>query len=104
MPLCLLLVCQLKMTSTSTQWLLTASLVKLLEVWQNLIDNGVKYMGDQTRPRIEIGSRRDGHETVCYVRDNGIGIEPCYHEKIFGLFNQLDQNVDGSGIGYIANL
>jgi len=73
--------------------------LRLLEVLQNLIDNAVKYMGDQPRPRIEIGSRRDGGDIVCYVRDNGIGIEPRYHDKIFGLFDQLDQNVEGSGIG-----
>lgn len=73
--------------------------VRLLEVLQNLIDNAVKHMGDQSRPRVEIGSRRDGNQTVCYVRDNGIGIDPCYHEKIFGLFDQLDQSIDGSGIG-----
>ena len=72
---------------------------RLLEVLQNLIENAVKYMGDQSRPRIEIGSRRDGNETVCYVRDNGIGIEPRYHEKVFRLFDQLDQNVPGTGIG-----
>ncbi len=73
--------------------------LRLLEVLQNLTDNAVKYMGDQPQPRVEIGSRRDGHETICYVRDNGIGIEPRYHERIFGLFDQLDQKVEGSGVG-----
>ena len=73
--------------------------LRLLEVVQNLVDNAIKYMGDQPRPRIEIGSRRDGDETVCYVRDNGMGIEPGYQEKIFGLFEQLDQHMEGSGIG-----
>ncbi|MBN2294692.1 MAG: PAS domain S-box protein [Pirellulales bacterium] len=73
--------------------------VRLLEVWQNLIDNAVKYMGDQAKPLIEIGSRIEGNETVCYVRDNGMGIEPPYHEKIFGLFEQLNQQTEGSGIG-----
>ena len=73
--------------------------VRLLDVLQNLLDNAVKHMGEQSRPRIEIGSRRDGNQTVCYVRDNGIGIEPRYHEKVFGLFDQLDQKVEGTGIG-----
>lgn len=72
---------------------------RLLEVLQNLIDNAVKYMGDEPRPRIEIGVRGEGEETVCYVRDNGIGIEPAYRERVFGLFDQLDQKADGSGIG-----
>jgi signal transduction histidine kinase len=73
--------------------------LRLLEVLQNLIDNAAKYMGDQPQPRIEIGSRRDGDETVYYVRDNGIGINPSYHQRIFGLFDQLDQKAEGSGIG-----
>ena len=73
--------------------------IRLLEVFQNLIENAVKYMGDESQPRIEIGVRSDGNETVCYVRDNGIGIESCYHDKVFGLFNQLDAQVDGTGIG-----
>ncbi len=73
--------------------------VRLIEVLQNLLDNAIKYMGDQPRPQIEIGSRRDDKEAICYVRDNGIGIEPRYHEKVFRLFGQLDQNVEGTGIG-----
>jgi len=73
--------------------------LRLSEVMQNLIDNAVKYMGDQPHPRIEIGARRNGDETICYVRDNGIGIDPRYHEKVFGLFDQLDPKVEGTGIG-----
>ncbi len=72
---------------------------RLLEVFQNLIDNAVKYMGNETDPRIEIGVRHEEDETICYVRDNGIGLEPRYHGKIFGLFNQLDPKTDGTGIG-----
>ena len=72
---------------------------RLREVLLNLIDNGVKYMGDQPRPRIEIGARLGEGETICYVRDNGMGIEPRFHEKIFGLFDQLDKKAGGSGIG-----
>ena len=72
---------------------------RLLEVMQNLVDNAVKYMGDQPHPCVEIGVRSENHETVCYVHDNGIGVEPAYHEKIFGLFNQLDPNAEGTGIG-----
>ncbi len=72
---------------------------RLLEVLQNLIENAAKYMGNQREPRIEIGRRVDGQDQVFFVRDNGIGIESCYHEKIFSLFDQLDRNVDGTGIG-----
>jgi len=72
---------------------------RLLEVFQNLIENSVKFMGDQSHPRIEIGARTDSEETVLFVRDNGIGINPLYHEKVFGLFNKLDQKTEGTGIG-----
>ena len=72
---------------------------RLLEVMQNLVDNAVKHMGDQPEPRIEIGARSVNGEMICYVRDNGMGIEPRYHEKIFGLFEKLDNSVEGSGVG-----
>ena len=73
--------------------------VRLQEVMQNLIDNAVKFTSDQQQPRIEIGSRQDNGELICYVRDNGFGIDSRYHEKIFGLFEQLDPQKEGTGIG-----
>ena len=72
---------------------------KLLAVFQNLFDNAVKFLGDQPEPRIEVGQRREGKETVCFVRDNGVGIDPRYHGQIFGLFERLSREVDGTGIG-----
>ncbi|MBN2475072.1 MAG: PAS domain-containing protein [Pirellulales bacterium] len=72
---------------------------RLLQVLVNLIDNAVKYIGDPPRPRIEIGVRLGESGPVCYVRDNGMGIEPRYHQRVFGLFDQLDQAVEGSGVG-----
>ncbi len=72
---------------------------RLLEVLQNLVDNAVKFMGTQPTPRIEIGCRQEEKETVYYVRDNGVGIEPRYHAKVFGLFERLESEGDGTGIG-----
>lgn len=73
---------------------------RLTEVLQNLIDNAAKYMGDQPAPLIEIGQHgeEDG-KPLLFVRDNGIGIAPEYHERIFGLFNKLDARSDGTGVG-----
>ncbi len=74
---------------------------RLVEVMQNLISNAAKFMGPQLRPTIEIGTQgidTDG-KTIFFVRDNGIGIAPQYHDRIFGLFNRLDPNVEGTGIG-----
>jgi len=73
---------------------------RLIEVLQNLVDNAVKFMGDQPSPRIEIGF--NGHENgmpIFFIRDNGMGIEIAHHDRIFGLFNKLDAESDGTGIG-----
>ncbi len=73
---------------------------RIVEVMQNLVDNAIKFMGSQPRPHIEIGTlNNDDNETVFYVKDNGIGIEPEYHDKIFGLFNKLSTDSEGTGIG-----
>ena len=68
-------------------------------VYQNLLDNAVKFMGEQHVPRIEVGAHREGAEVLCYVRDNGIGIEAEEQRRIFGLFHKLDPDAEGSGVG-----
>ncbi len=73
--------------------------VRLVEVLQNLIDNAAKFMGDQPNPCIEIGMRESQDGMVFFVRDNGIGIEPKYQERIFRLFEKLDATNDGTGVG-----
>ena len=72
---------------------------RLLEVMQNLVENAVKFMGSQAEPKVEIGVRYDHATPVFFVRDNGIGIDPKYHQKIFGLFEKLDKNTEGTGVG-----
>lgn len=72
---------------------------RLVEICQNLVENAVKYMGNQPEPRIEIGVETEGEETVFFVRDNGMGIDMRYQDNIFGLFNKLDADSDGSGLG-----
>jgi signal transduction histidine kinase len=73
--------------------------VWLVEVFQNLIDNAVKFMGDQREPLVEIGIEKMHGEPVFFVRDNGIGIEPRNTAKIFGLFEKIDGAMEGTGIG-----
>lgn len=73
--------------------------VRLLEVFQNLVENAVRFMDTQPEPRLEIGARQEGEAVLCFVRDNGLGIEPRYHEKVFGLFERLDVSAEGTGIG-----
>jgi light-regulated signal transduction histidine kinase (bacteriophytochrome) len=72
---------------------------RLVEVLQNLIDNAAKFMGDQPEPVIEIGYREQEGKPVFFVRDNGIGIDPKFHEQVFGLFNKLDPHLEGTGVG-----
>jgi PAS domain S-box-containing protein len=73
--------------------------MRLVEVLVNLLENSVKYMGDQPQPRIEIGKRLDCENMVLFVRDNGIGIEPIRHDKVFELFYKVDKKSEGSGAG-----
>jgi signal transduction histidine kinase len=72
---------------------------RLVEVMQNLIDNAAKFMGDQPAPLLEIGVRKQDNEQVFFVKDNGIGIEPVYRERVFGLFDKLDPKSEGTGVG-----
>jgi len=72
---------------------------RLVEVLQNLIDNAAKFMGDQPEPCIEISTRKEEGQQVFFVKDNGIGINPSYHERIFGLFDKLDPRSEGTGVG-----
>jgi PAS domain S-box-containing protein len=72
---------------------------RIHEVFQNLIENALKFLGDQPNPRIEIGVRDTDGKPVFYVSDNGIGIPVRYHETVFGLFNKLNAKSPGTGIG-----
>lgn len=73
--------------------------VRMLEVIQNLVTNAVKFMGNQNKPMIHIGVENRNGENCFFVKDNGIGIAPEFHDRIFGLFNKLDPYTEGTGIG-----
>jgi two-component system sensor histidine kinase/response regulator len=69
-------------------------------VFQNLISNAIKYRKPDTAPEIHISARRDNCDWLFSVRDNGIGIEPQYRERIFEMFQRLHgQDIPGNGIG-----
>lgn len=74
--------------------------IQLSQVLQNLLDNAIKYHGEEP-PRIHIGAARQDGEWAFSVRDNGIGIHPKYHGRIFELFRRLhtQQAYPGTGIG-----
>ena len=72
---------------------------RMVEIWQNLVENACKFMGDQPKPRIEIGVEQRGGETVFFVRDNGMGIDPRHQAKMFNLFEKLNPKIEGTGMG-----
>jgi PAS domain S-box-containing protein len=73
---------------------------RIRQVFQNLIGNALKYARSNDHPpRIRVlGSVDDGHTQVC-VQDDGPGIDPKYQDIIFGLFQRLETQSDGTGIG-----
>lgn len=72
---------------------------RLLEVLQNLLDNAVKFARPGVPPRIVVMAEHKLGELVITVRDNGIGIDPRHHHKLFGLFEKLNPEAEGTGIG-----
>jgi len=77
----------------------TGDAVRLQQLMQNLIDNAVRYTGDQPQPLIEIGMAETPAGYALFIRDNGVGIAEPYLEKIFGLFERLSNDSEGTGIG-----
>ncbi|MCX6690625.1 MAG: PAS domain S-box protein [Methanoregula sp.] len=71
----------------------------LLQVMTNLLENAIKFMGDQKEPRIDVGVRQEDAGPVFFVRDNGMGIRKEDQPKIFGLFERLYPEIPGTGIG-----
>ncbi len=72
---------------------------RLVEVIQNLVDNACKFMGDEQHPLIEIGVQMQENKNIFFVKDNGVGINKKFHEKVFGLFDKLEADSNGTGIG-----
>lgn len=77
----------------------------LRQVWQDLIENAVKYTRQREVAEIAIGSTTDKEETIFFIRDNGIGFDPDEAKYLFGVFQRLSnaKNFAGTGIG-LANV
>jgi len=72
---------------------------RLCQIWQNLIENALKYGQDGCIPNIELGTQQSSGETIFFVKDNGIGIDPLYLKKVFGIFEKMNPNSPGAGMG-----
>jgi two-component system CheB/CheR fusion protein len=73
--------------------------VSLMQLFQNLISNSIKYRGEET-PRIHVSAERHGEGWLFAVRDNGIGIDPQDTGRVFGMFKRLHgSEIPGTGIG-----
>ena len=79
---------------------LNASRTQLQQVLMNLFGNAIKYNPDREL-HVELGARRDGTRYEFFVRDDGIGIDPEYHDRIWGLFQTLERRdkIESTGIG-----
>ncbi|HEX2739659.1 MAG TPA: PAS domain S-box protein [Rubrobacter sp.] len=73
--------------------------VQLSQLFQNLIGNAVKFSKEGEQPRIHVGAERRDGDWLFSVRDNGIGIEPEYRERIFVIFQRLHARTEYSGTG-----
>jgi light-regulated signal transduction histidine kinase (bacteriophytochrome) len=73
----------------------------LRQVLVNLLSNAFKFTGQQADPRIEVGSTTDEVSNIYFVKDNGIGFDPRYAHKLFGVFQRLhsEDEFEGTGVG-----
>jgi signal transduction histidine kinase len=71
----------------------------LRQVWVNLIANALKFSAPKPKPKIAVGGERRGDEVVYWVRDNGVGFDMAYAEKLFGVFQRLHSAGEFPGVG-----
>lgn len=72
---------------------------RISEVFQNLVENAVKFRSSERHPLISIGGRQEDGHWVYFVKDNGRGIDPAHLGHIFGLFKKVEPVYEGTGIG-----
>lgn len=70
-------------------------------VLRNLVGNAIKFSRDSQPPRVEIGSRSEAGRRMLWVRDNGVGFDMKYHDRMFGIFQRLHraEEFPGTGVG-----
>jgi signal transduction histidine kinase len=71
----------------------------LMQIFSNLLGNAVKFVGPGVKPRVRLWAETRKERVRFYVQDNGIGIPADQQEKIFGIFQRVSKDYDGTGIG-----
>jgi len=71
----------------------------LCRIFLNLLCSAMKYMGAQPHPRLEIGGYQDGEHVEYFIKDNGLGIDPQYHDQVFSLLPRREMSGGEVGIG-----
>jgi signal transduction histidine kinase len=71
----------------------------LTQIFSNLMGNGVKFVPPGVKPRLRVWSKTEPHVVRLFMQDNGIGIAPDQHERIFGIFQRVNKTFEGTGIG-----
>lgn len=79
--------------------ILEADRESLFQIFQALLENAIKFSRKDLSPLIEVGCHESMGNHIFSVRDNGLGIPPEYHTKVFDIFQRLDKNPEGSGLG-----
>ncbi|MCB0279039.1 MAG: GHKL domain-containing protein, partial [Calditrichaeota bacterium] len=90
---------EVEITVSSELPVIIADKKRLIEVMKNLLDNAIKYRNKNKRLKISITCLENGQHHLFAVSDNGLGIDMKYKDKIFGIFERLNQAIDGTGIG-----
>jgi light-regulated signal transduction histidine kinase (bacteriophytochrome) len=79
----------------------TADLMLARQIWSNLLDNAIKFTGTRETAVIEVGGKTEGNEVIYFVKDNGVGFDMKYAEKLFGVFQRFhsEKEFPGAGVG-----
>ena len=72
---------------------------RIAQLYQNLIENALKFHRPNIRPRVDVAAERRDGKWIFYVEDNGVGVAASHRERVFGAFSQLDVDTEGTGIG-----
>jgi light-regulated signal transduction histidine kinase (bacteriophytochrome) len=73
----------------------------LRQIWMNLVSNAIKYSSGKSDPFIRIGEKLSGDEITFFIKDNGVGFDMKYSEKLFAVFHRLHGSdvFEGTGVG-----